>query len=578
MASPARPAAASVSGAFGLPPDARCSYDQPLPRRREGLQDGRLVRTFVAAYGQPPPPQQQQQQQDGFLYPKDAVVAAVEECTRKQADALLHSLGAIGGRLSQLELYCYKLERSIGELRSDVMDYHSDSNANFKCIDRNLRQIYILGCQVHKSLQLLQDRQDLAETAKELSKLQIAHEAPSQTKGEAAGFPMLAARENGHSTRAPKHEVALLPLHQVNGTMHSPAVPVQVQTSNGFVLQHLVPVALSTQQHEQQQLNQAPVFYVQSRDRAKCTEGKAALEPLVQVVQPLAHSPDAVVQVELPQKASQAAAAELYPQPQTQSHRLQTPTQQVDLHTWHPQQPMVQVQQQQYSIQQVSRHMVVAQQPSSSPQSQLSAPQATPLFPPFSSVKPSSCNTETITRRMAGQPPYSSSQQQYQQQQHEVAHSFYGQGNTVLLPVADHNAQHQQPQPVQLHSQGPSCPPQPGKPSHCSAAPYAVQGNGQTYSSAYKNPSNCPATAAVVALLPQPPAIACMAYHPLGPQVVHNHPFGNTMVETSRSSVVGYPRDQFEMLPAITAAQPVLPVDKLNAGSNVTSSPREWSA
>jgi hypothetical protein len=35
MASPARPAAASVSGAFGLPPDARCSYDQPLPRCRE---------------------------------------------------------------------------------------------------------------------------------------------------------------------------------------------------------------------------------------------------------------------------------------------------------------------------------------------------------------------------------------------------------------------------------------------------------------------------------------------------------------------------------------------------------------
>nr|ACF81669.1 unknown [Zea mays] len=33
MASPARPAATSVSGAFGLPPDARCSYDQP--RRRE---------------------------------------------------------------------------------------------------------------------------------------------------------------------------------------------------------------------------------------------------------------------------------------------------------------------------------------------------------------------------------------------------------------------------------------------------------------------------------------------------------------------------------------------------------------
>lgn len=535
MASPARPAAA-----FGLPPDARCSYDQP--RRRE---DERLVRTFVAAaYGQPPP---QQQQQDGGFYPKDAVMAAVEECMRKQADALLHSLDGIGGRLSQLELYCYKLERSIGELRSDVMDYHGESTANFRCIDKNLRQ-------VHKSLQVLQDRQDLAETPKELSKLQIAHEAPSQ-KGEATtGFSMLAPRENDHSTQqAPNHEVTLLPLHQVNG-MQSPAA-VQVQTSNGFVLQHLVPVTLSTQ-HDQQQLNQAPVYYVQSPDHAKSTEGKA-LEPLVQVVQPLIHNPEAMVQVELPQKSSQAT--ELYPQPQ--NHRLQMPTQQVDSHTWHPQQPMVQ--QQQYIIQQVSRH--IAQQQSSSPQSQ--SAQATPVFPPFSSPKPASSNTEPITRSMAGQPPYSSSQQQ---QQHEVAHSFYGHGNTILLPVADHNAQHQQPQSVQLHSQGP-CPPQPSKPSHCSVASYAVQGNGQTYSSTYKNPSNCPAT--VVALLPQPPATASMAYHPLGPQVVHSHPFGN-MVETA--SVVGYPRDQVEILPVVTAAQPVM-VDKLNAGSNVTS-PREWSA
>jgi hypothetical protein len=118
------------------------------------LQDGRLVRTFVAGYGQPqqPPPPPQQQQQDGFLYPKDAVVAALEECTRKQADALLHSLGAIGGRLSQLELYCYKLERSIGELRSDVMDYHSDSAANFRCIDRNLRQVDKDWIPVHRLL------------------------------------------------------------------------------------------------------------------------------------------------------------------------------------------------------------------------------------------------------------------------------------------------------------------------------------------------------------------------------------------------------------------------------------------
>ena len=101
-------------------------------------QDERAARAFVGVYAQP---LLQQQQQDGGFYPKDAVMAAVEECMRKQADALLHSLDGIGGRLSQLELYCYKLERSIGELRSDVMDYHSESTANFRCIDKNLRQV-----------------------------------------------------------------------------------------------------------------------------------------------------------------------------------------------------------------------------------------------------------------------------------------------------------------------------------------------------------------------------------------------------------------------------------------------------
>lgn len=54
---------------------------------------------------------------------------------------------------------------------------------------------------------------------------------------------------------------------------------------------------------------------------------------------------------------------------------------------------------------------------------------------------------------------------------------------------------------------------------------------------------------------------------------MHSLPFGN-MVETA--SVVGYPRDQIEMLPVVTAAQSAM-VDKLNAGSNVTS-PRDWSA
>ncbi|KAL6845308.1 hypothetical protein ACP4OV_024803 [Aristida adscensionis] len=530
MASPARPAAAaSISGAFGVPPDARCSFDPPL--RREGE---RLVRTYVGVYG----PEES--------YPRDAVMAAVEECMRRQADALLRSLDGIGGRLSQLELYCYKLERSIGELRSDVMDYHAEAAANFASLDKNLRQ-------VQKAVQIRQDKQDFAETQNELAKLQISHEVPAQ-KSEAAAFTMVAPRENDHATQVGQHEVAFVPIHQING-MHSSAV--HVQGSNGFALQHLVPVSLSMQ-HDHQQMNQASVYYVQSQDRPKCTESKP-LEPVIQVVQPLVQNPEARVAVEVPQKSSQAT--ELYPQ--HQNHRQQAPSQQVDSHTWHSQQPMVQQQQQQqqYIIQQVSRQM--AQQQSSSPHSQ-NAPQA--LYPLYSSQKPANANTEP--RTMVVQPAYSSPQHKH----HEVAPPFYGQGNTILLPVAEHSVQQQQQQPqsLQPHSQG-SCPPQPSKPTHCSVASYAVQGSGQAYGATYNNPSN--SGAAVVAVLPQPPSTGPMAFHHLGPQVVHSHQFGN-MVETS--SVVGYPRDQVEVLPMVTAAQPSM-VDKLNAGSNVTS-PREWTA
>ena len=74
---------------------------------------------------------------------KEIVTDAIESCMKKQADNLLNSLEVIGGRLSQLELYCYKLERSIGELRSDVMDYHSEANLNFQCLEKQVKEVYL---------------------------------------------------------------------------------------------------------------------------------------------------------------------------------------------------------------------------------------------------------------------------------------------------------------------------------------------------------------------------------------------------------------------------------------------------
>uniref|UniRef100_A0ACD5VJK9 Uncharacterized protein n=3 Tax=Avena sativa TaxID=4498 RepID=A0ACD5VJK9_AVESA len=543
MASPARPAAASVSGAFGLPPDARCSFDQTR-RRAEDLQDKRLVRTFVNVYGQ----------QQEACYPKEAVMAAVEECMRKQAEGLLHSLEGIGGRLSQLELYCYKLERSIGELRSDVMDYHSEGTVNFRCLDKNIRQ-------VQKAVQMLQDKHEpAADMAQQLAKLQIAHEFPARTN-EAAASSMLVPRENvnEHSTKFANPEVSIVPVHQVNA-MQSPAMPTQ--TGSGYILQQLVPVSLSAQ-HDQQHPGQAAVYYMQSQNHVKCAENKPS-ESFLQVMQPHAQNPEPRVAAELPQQSSQTT--EICP---LQHHMLQMPAQHHESQAWRSQPPVTQQQQQQYSVQQVPPQIV--QQKTSSPHAQ-STPQVTLMYPPYCSQKPANSITEALPRSLVVQSPYSSPQQKH----HEAMPSFYGQGNTILLPTAEHNIQHQQPQQLQPHSQG-SYPPQPSKPSHCSVASYAVQGSGRAYNTAYKNPSECPAT--VVAVLPQHPATAQMAFHHLGSQVMHKNPYGS-MFETG--SVVGYPQDLLQnvTLPVMTKAQHVdsiAMVDKLHAGSNVTS-PRDWSA
>lgn len=74
-------------------------------------------------------------------FSKEIVTEAIENCMKKQADNLLNSLEVISGRLSQLELYCYKLERSIGELRSDVMDYHGEASLNFRCLEKHVKEV-----------------------------------------------------------------------------------------------------------------------------------------------------------------------------------------------------------------------------------------------------------------------------------------------------------------------------------------------------------------------------------------------------------------------------------------------------
>jgi hypothetical protein len=100
----------------------------PFTSLKQDFQEKRLLMSFVNFHEQE-------------KISKKTVTEAIEDCMKKQADNLLQSLDVISGRLSQLELYCYKLERSIGELRSDVMDYHGEANLNFSCLEKNVIEV-----------------------------------------------------------------------------------------------------------------------------------------------------------------------------------------------------------------------------------------------------------------------------------------------------------------------------------------------------------------------------------------------------------------------------------------------------
>ncbi|TVU20323.1 hypothetical protein EJB05_36528 [Eragrostis curvula] len=520
MASPARPASVSVSGAFGLSPDPkRCSFDQAL--RREDFQEKRLLMSFVNFH-----------EQEKFS--KKLVTEAIEDCMKKQADNLLQSLDVISGRLSQLELYCYKLERSIGELRSDVMDYHSEATLNFRCLEKQVKE-------VQTSVQVIQDKQELAETQKELSKLQIIHEDSAQ-KSDGTAPSVLMTREN---------ELALVPLHQVNAGQ-SPAMPFQ--SCNGLILQQLVPVSLGTQQ-DQPRSNQTAMYCMQGQSHMEHRQAQPG-QGAAQSLQPHTQNPQPRTVIEVPQ----CQASEFYLQHQQQwPHRT---SQQVQSQARQPQ-PQV-VQQQHYNSVQVPAQVVQLQ--TSSPHA-LSAPQVALVYPPYGSRQPASVNTEACTRGMVVQPSYSTISSP-QRKHHEVA-PIYVQSSPISIPMAE--------QPQQLHplSNG-SFVPQPSKVGPCSVASYMVQGSGQNYNTAYGSPSSNPPT--VVAVLnQQSQASAPMMLHHLGPQAVQNHHVD--MAE--RAARMAYSKDQAESiaLRMVTAGQHAEfnPMhDRLSSVSNVVT-PQAWS-
>ncbi|XP_055807441.1 uncharacterized protein LOC129876130 [Solanum dulcamara] len=141
------------------------------------------------------------------------MICTVDKTMKKYTDNLMRFLEGISSRLSQLELYCYNLDKSIGEMRSDLVRDHGEADSKLKALEKHVQE-------VHRSVQILRDKQELAETQKELAKLQFAQKEPasasnSQQNEDRNAQPVSDSNKGDNSTDVHGQQLALALPHQV---------------------------------------------------------------------------------------------------------------------------------------------------------------------------------------------------------------------------------------------------------------------------------------------------------------------------------------------------------------------------
>lgn len=80
-----------------------------------------------------------------YSQPEDSfsqdVISVVERSMKKHTDGLMRFLEGVSSRLSQLELNCYNLDKSIGEMRSDLVRHRADGDSKLKSLEKHLQEV-----------------------------------------------------------------------------------------------------------------------------------------------------------------------------------------------------------------------------------------------------------------------------------------------------------------------------------------------------------------------------------------------------------------------------------------------------
>ncbi|CAN6915492.1 unnamed protein product [Brassica oleracea] len=136
--------------------------------------------------------------------------ATLESTMKKYSDNMMRFLEGISSRLSQLELYCYNLDKTIGEMRSDLTRDNDEADVKLRSMDKHLQE-------VHRSVQILRDKQELFDTQKELARLQLVHkDSSSSSHGEErVATPVPEPKKIDNTSDAHNNHLALALPHQI---------------------------------------------------------------------------------------------------------------------------------------------------------------------------------------------------------------------------------------------------------------------------------------------------------------------------------------------------------------------------
>nr|XP_029121020.1 putative cyclin-dependent serine/threonine-protein kinase DDB_G0272797/DDB_G0274007 isoform X2 [Elaeis guineensis] len=445
------------------------------------------------------------------------MISAVEKCMKKYADNLLQFLEGISGRLSQLELYCYKIERSLGEFRSDVIRDQNEAEMKFKSLEKHLQE-------VQRSVQILRDKQELAEAQKELTKLQLGQKESTQ-KNEEVVFPSPSeTKQHDDKPDVVNQQLAL-------------ALPHQTVTQASVLLPMHQPAPV---QQGRYILNQSSTYYPQ-RHPLHQDQQSQPLQPEIQYVQQRPQIQDFPVQA--PQQQSQVVSQTQQPHPQYQQQWPQQPPHQFSQQVVQPQKPVSQAQ---------------------------IGPQAPPSSYPPSPPQTTNPVPESYPGSMAMQVPYTTISQPVGNRPEAVPFGYGGPGSMVSQPLPQHGSQRQPQPPTSQSSFGRPL----NKGAYVGPAPYTPPLNAQSYNTMYSYPPSNVSPAQNPQL---PPSNVVRVHHP-GLQLMHTQPYGE-MIEKAVS--MGYARDHAASViqRMEESGQPIdfnSLLDRLNGQAGGASS-RPWS-